>query len=258
MITARKKMTNGRTLDLPERREKPRQSGLTAITDVGIAMGEMKNILEHYSGFVDLAKLGIGTAYIEPRLTEKIALFRDCGIPVYFGGTLFEKYYYQKRLPDYFDLLHANRIDWIEISEGTINIGMPEILSLIKALKNDFTVLVEVGKKKESENFSDDEWIRRIQDVLYAGCSYVVLEGRNTADAGIYNANGELNTPLIQRVKNEVPLEKIIVEAATAKSQNQIINILGTNVNLGNIFARDLLLLESQRMGLREDTFYLS
>lgn len=257
MMAIKENMKNGRTLDLPERHEKPRRSGLTAITDVGIAMGEMKNILEHYSDFIDLAKLGIGSAYIEPRLTEKIALFAECGIPVYFGGTLFEKYYHQQRLPDYFEFLHANRIDWIEISEGTIEIGMPEILSLIWKLKDDFTVLVEVGKKKESENFSDDEWIRRIQDALYAGCSYVVLEGRNTAEAGLYNSKGELNMALIQRVKSEVQLEKIIIEAATAKSQNQIINIFGTNVNLGNVFARDLLILESQRMGLREETFYL-
>lgn len=251
-------MSIGRTLDLPDRQEKPRGSGLTAITDVGISNGEMRNILAHYAPFVDIAKLGIGTAYIEPRLTEKIGLFKEYAIPVYFGGTLFEKFFSQGRLFDYIDFLHANEISWIELSSGIIDIDMPKMISLIKELKNKFTVLMEVGKKSESDNFPDAEWVPRIREALDAGCSYAILEGRNTADAGIYSSKGVLNTALIKQVKDEVDTEKIIIEAATAKSQSQVINIFGPNVNLGNVFARDLLLLESQRLGLREDTFYVS
>ncbi|MDD9303395.1 MAG: phosphosulfolactate synthase [Desulfobacter sp.] len=248
----------GRTLELPERQTKPRQSGLTAITDVGISNGEMENILSHYGKFVDMAKIGIGTAYIEPFLKEKITLFKDRKIPVYFGGTLFEKYFSQDRLADYIDFLHANGISWVEISSGIIDIEMSRIISLIKTLKQEFTVLVEVGKKEASADFSDEDWIPSIQQALDAGCAYVVLEGRNTADAGIYSSDGLLNKALIREMKKEVDADKLIIEAATAKSQSQIINIFGPNVNLGNIFARDLLLLESQRLGLREDTFYVT
>lgn len=251
-------MKTGRTLELPDRQTKPRRSGLTAITDVGISNGEMKNILDHYAQFVDVAKLGIGTAYIEPKLSEKIRLFKDHGIPVYFGGTLFEKFYFQGRLPDYIEFLNANEISWLEISSGIIDIEMPRIVSLIKEMKNKFTVLVEVGKKETGADFGDDEWIPSITQALDAGASYVILEGRNTADAGIYSSDGVLNTDLIHQVKKKVNPDQIIVEAATAKSQSQIINIFGPHVNLGNVFARDLLLLESQRLGLREDTFYVS
>ena len=56
-------------------------------------------------------------------------------------------------------------------------------------------------------------------------------------------------------VVERTPPERIIFEAPTADSQHQLINCFGANVNLGNVFLTDLLLLECQRVGLREETF---
>jgi len=122
-------MTKNKTLDLPQRQEKPREKGITAITDVGIPLGELVHILQSYHSLIDIAKLGIGTAYTEP---------------------------------------------------------------------------------------------------------------------------------LIDKLLKTIDKNRLIFEAPTPKSQGQLINQFGANVNLGNIFARDLLVLETQRIGLREETFFIS
>ena len=56
-----------------------------------------------------------------------------------------------------------------------------------------------------------------------------------------------------------IPLipNRLIFEAPTAKSQMYFINMIGANVNLGNVVPRDVVLLETQRRGLRNETFYL-
>lgn len=251
-------MTKNKTLDLPQHQEKPREKGITAITDVGIPLGELGHILQSYHSLIDMAKLGIGTAYIEPFLKEKINSYQEYGIPVYFGGTLFEKYYSQGKLTDYLHFLEACGITCIEVSSGILDIPFAEEIKLIHQLKKNFTVLVEVGKKKADPSFTVDKWVFNTQNALTAGCSHVVLEGRNTADAGIYNAKGTLDQPLIDKLLNTVDKNRLIFEAPTAKSQGQLINQFGANVNLGNIFARDLLVLETQRIGLREETFFIS
>ena len=248
----------GKTLDLPQRPEKPRKEGITAITDVGIPLGELVHILKSYHSLIDMAKLGIGTAYIEPLLEEKIACYKEYGIPVYFGGTLFEKYYSQGKLTDYLRFLDGCGIHCIEVSSGTLNIPVEQEVALIQQLKENFTVLVEVGKKENDPSFTTAKWISNTQNALEAGCDYVVLEGRNTADAGIYDARGTLDQSLIENILKTTDKKHLFFEAATSKSQSQLINCLGANVNLGNIFVRDLLLLETQRMGLREETFFIS
>ncbi len=245
------------TLELPHRPEKPRQKGLTAITDTGIPLGELARTLESYHEFVDMAKLSIGTAYVEPRLDEKIACYESHGIPVYFGGTLFEKFYSQGLLDDYLSFLKAHGIGIIEISCGTISLDRDEIIRLIHKLKKTLQVMVEVGKKKADPDFTHERWVGDVKAALDAGCSHVILEGRNKADAGIYTAQGILDENLVQKIKEAASPERLIFEAPTPKSQSQLINLLGANVNLGNIFAKDLLFLETQRRGLKAETFLI-
>ncbi len=248
---------SGKVLDLPWRSAKPRRSGLTAITDNGIPAGELALILESYHLFIDLAKIGVGSAYLEPRLGQKLRLYGDFGIPVYFGGTLFEKYHAQGRLDAYLRWLESLKVSWLEASNGITAVATEEMAGLIGKVARHFNVLAEVGKKKAREGLSPGEWVAAGRAYLQAGCRYVVLEGRHTADVGIYDAGGTLLTGLVKRITADIDPVRIIFEAPTAHSQNQLINLMGTNVNLGNVFVRDLLLLESQRRGLREETFFI-
>ncbi|MCU9614734.1 phosphosulfolactate synthase [Caldibacillus lycopersici] len=244
-------------LNLPKRTKKNRIYGLTSIADFGIPIGQLQSILEDYSSFIDIAKIGIGTAYVTPNIKEKIALYKEHNIKPYFGGTLFEKCFYQKKISEYIATLHALGIEWIEISTGTLNIPLPERLSLIRQLKEEFHCIAEVGSKDANNTMSIADWKNELECLLNAGCEYVITEGRDSGTSGIYEKTGEIKSNLIQELIQDLDTKKIIFEAPTAKHQMYFINEIGPNVNLGNIKLQDVLILETERLGLRSETFFL-
>jgi len=244
-------------LDLPERTKKNRSYGINSIHDVKLTTGELRNVLEDHSEYMDVAKLGVGTALVVPKLKEKIALYQEHNVEVYFGGTLFEKFYYQNRLDDYKRLLNDFNVNLLEVSCGTIDLSIEERISVIEDFKKDFNVLSEVGSKDSEAVMAPSTWLSEIQQLLDVGCQYVITEGRNSGTAGIYRGSGEIRTGLVADIIKNIDSKKIIFEAPTAASQMFFINAVGVNVNLGNVNPLDLLLLEAQRVGLRSETFYI-
>jgi phosphosulfolactate synthase len=244
-------------LDLPERTKKNRSYGINSIHDVKLTTGELRNVLEDHSEYMDVAKLGVGTALVVPKLKEKIALYQEHNVEVYFGGTLFEKFYHQNRLDDYKRLLNDFNVNLLEVSCGTIDLSIEERIRVIEDFKKDFNVLSEVGSKDSEAVMAPSTWLSEIQQLLDAGCQYVITEGRNSGTAGIYRGSGEIRTGLVADIIKNIDSKKIIFEAPTAASQMFFINAVGVNVNLGNVNPLDLLLLEAQRVGLRSETFYI-
>lgn len=245
------------TLALPNRTKKPREYGITAVHDVGVSIGELHDILVDYGDFIDIAKFGIGTAFVTPRLREKLDLYREFNVIPYFGGTLFEKFYYSGRLDDYLIFLKNANVNWIEISTGTIDIPLETRLEIVAHLKKDFVVVGEVGCKDVEKIMPPSQWIREMRLLLEAGCRYVITEGRDSGTAGVYRPSGELRTGLVSDISSTLPPERIIYEAPHPRAQMFFINLIGPNVNLGNVSPRDLLQLETQRLGLRNETFFL-
>jgi phosphosulfolactate synthase len=244
-------------LKLPKRTVGKRKFGLTSIIDLGISMGELKLILQDYHSFIDIAKIGIGSAYVTPNLKEKIKLYQEYEIKTYCGGTLFEKSYMQNRMDDYLDSLKSLGINWVEISNGTFDISLQKRCEIIKKVKTDFHVLAEVGSKDTESEMSLLEWRNEINQLLDAGSDYVITEGRDSGTSGIYKNNGAVNSNLIRDIVQEIDVNCIIFEAPTSKQQMYFINEIGTNVNLGNVKIQDVLQLEAQRCGLRSETFFL-
>ncbi|WP_062356795.1 phosphosulfolactate synthase [Bacillus kwashiorkori] len=244
-------------LNLPKRTKKKRTYGLTSIVDFGTSVGELKNILKDYSDFIDIAKLGIGTAYLTPNLNEKISLYKSYNIIPYCGGTLFEKCYYENKLIKYKQFLKQLDIHWVEVSNGTLNISLEERLHIINQLKKDFHVIAEVGSKDAKKEMPIYEWKKEVQLLLDAGCDYVITEGRDSGTSGIYTTDGNVKSNLIRELITDIDYKKIIFEAPSPKQQMYFINEIGPNVNLGNVKIHDCLLLETERAGLRSETFFL-
>ncbi|MBS4197778.1 phosphosulfolactate synthase [Lederbergia citri] len=244
-------------LHLPERTIKPRTYGLTSIIDLGTPYEELKNILTDYSHLIDVAKIGIGSAYVAPNLKKKIDLYKEFNVKPYCGGTLFEKCYLQKKIPEYLHFLQLHGIEWVEVSSGTLDISIEERLNIISNLLKDFHVIAEVGSKDVNHHMDISEWKQEIELLLNAGCNYVITEGRDSGTSGIYNQNGKINADLISNILENLDYEKIIFEAPTPKHQMYFINEIGPNVNLGNVKLSDVLVLEAQRCGLRCETFFM-
>src|SRR5690625_3135272 len=244
-------------LQLPERIQGKRVYGLTSVIDLGITSIELEHMLNDYGEFIDFAKFGIGTAYISPNLKRKIETYKRFGIEPYFGGTLFEKSYYQGKMNPFITNLKKLGIEWVEISTGTIDIPLDERLRLVSDLRKDFRIIAEVGSKSIENGLVIAEWKNEINQLLNHGCDYVITEGRESGSAGIYEQNGQVNKKLIDELISNIDEQKVIFEAPTPKHQMYFINKIGPNVNLGNIKLEEVLILETQRHGLRCETFFM-
>ena len=62
---------------------------------------------------------------------------------------------------------------------------------------------------------------------------------------------------LVQEILTQIPYEQIIWEAPQKAQQVYFLELLGANVNLGNLAPSEVIPLESTRVGLRGDTFHM-
>lgn len=137
---------------LPQRTVKPRQEGLTMVMDKGLSLREAEDFLSNGGEYTDIIKLGFGTSFVTPNLQDKINLYRGAGIPVYFGGTLFEAYVIRNQFDDYLRLLDKTGVDYAEVSDGSIEMHHDVKCEYIRKLASRATVLSEVGSKDAEEN----------------------------------------------------------------------------------------------------------
>jgi phosphosulfolactate synthase len=74
---------------------------------------------------------------------------------------------------------------------------------------------------------------------------------------GIYRGTGEVREGLVQEILTQIPEGKILWEAPQKAQQLYFLELIGCNVNLGNIAPNEVIPLETMRIGLRGDTFHL-
>jgi len=92
---------------------------------------------------------------------------------------------------------------------------------------------------------------------LKAGSTYVIAEAREAGNVGIYRGTGEVREGLVQEILTQIPEGKILWEAPQKAQQLYFLELIGCNVNLGNIAPNEVIPLETMRIGLRGDTFHL-
>jgi phosphosulfolactate synthase len=244
-------------LQLPERTEKPRSAGITMVVDGGLPTRYFQDVVESGAEFLDFVKFGWGTALVTKDLQQKISILQNVGVSFYFGGTLFEKFVLQDRLDDFRELCNVNGCQFVEVSNGTIDLTNPEKAGYIRKLSDEFQVISEVGFKdaERSENLPPSRWIECIHEDLDAGAHLVTLESRESGRSGICRPNGELRFGLIEELLSSgLDYEILLFEAPSTELQNYFVKRVGPNVNLGNVAATAVLGLETIRLGLRADT----
>ncbi len=178
---------------IPDRKTKPRKSGITMVMDKGLSVEEAGNFMSASGPHVDIVKLGFGTSFVTPNLKKKLEIYRSN----------------------------------------------------------------EVGSKDATHIIPPYKWIELMKAELEAGSSYVIAEAREAGNVGIYRGSGEVREGLVQEILTQIPGEKIVWEAPQKAQQLYFIELLGCNVNLGNIAPTEVISLEAMRIGLRGDTFNL-
>ena len=242
---------------IPERNKKPRDHGITMVMDKGLSIEEAKNFLSVAHHHIDIIKLGFGTAYVTPDLKQKIEVYQGYDIPVYFGGTLFEAFLIRNQFQDFINICKEYNITYVEVSDGSIEIPHAEKCGYIEKLTKLGTVLSEVGSKDAAHIMPPYKWIELMKAELEAGSTYVIAEAREAGNVGIYRGSGEVREGLVQEILTQIPEEKIIWEAPQKAQQLYFLELIGCNVNLGNIAPSEVIPLEAMRIGLRGDTFNL-
>jgi phosphosulfolactate synthase len=242
---------------IPDRHLKPRKAGLTMVMDKGLSVNDAKNFLSVSHPHVDIIKLGFGTSFVTPNLKEKLEVYRSYDIPVYFGGTLFEAFLIRNQFDDYINVCKEYGISYMEVSDGSVTIPHAEKCGYIEKLSKIGIVLSEVGSKDAAHIIPPYKWIELMRAELSAGSTYVIAEAREAGNVGIYRGSGEVREGLVQEILTQIPEEKIIWEAPQKAQQLYFIELIGCNVNLGNISPSEVIAMETMRIGLRGDTFDL-
>jgi len=244
-------------LDLPSRPPKPRERGITHVIDPGLSAREAEGLMESVEPFVDLIRLGWGTAYVSRELRRKLDVYRAHGVPTMLGGTLTELAWLQGRIDALRAWLEELGIDRVEVSSGVVPMPPEEKAELIRTLARDRTVYAEVGEKDPRALMAPYRWVALIREALEAGATQVVCEGRADGSAGVFRPDGEVRTGLIDEIVHEIDLDRLIFEAPQRHQQIYFIERYGTAVNLGNIDPHDVISLATLRVGLRADTLLL-
>ncbi len=240
---------------LPQRTQKPRQSGLTMAMDKGLSIREAEDFMQVSAEFTDIVKLGWSTALLTPRLEDKLKVYRQAGMAVYFGGTLFEAYVVRNQFDDYLRLLDKYQMEYVEVSDGSIDLDHELKCQYIEKLAKNHIVLSEVGSKDSGKIIPPYKWIALMRSELAAGSWKVIGEAREAGNVGLFRPTGEVREGLVEEILTEIPFESIVWEAPQKAQQVFFIKLLGPNVNLGNIAPNEMIPLETIRLGLRGDTF---
>lgn len=240
---------------IPERTLKPRDHGFTMAMDKGLSVREVEDFLSVSSEYVDIVKLGWGTSFVTPRLDDKLRIYREANIPVYFGGTLFEAFIVRNQFDEYRRVIDRYGLTHAEVSDGSIELPHEQKCEYIRKLTEQVTVLSEVGSKDADKIIPPYKWINLMQGELDAGAWKVIGEAREGGTVGLFRSSGEVRSGLVEEILTKIPFEKIIWEAPQKEQQVWFIKLLGANVNLGNIAPNEIIPLETIRLGLRGDTF---
>src|SRR5438445_10296127 len=98
----------------------PRAAGLTHVIDKGLGPRACEDGLETSGAYIDIVKLGWGTAYVTPNLRRKLDVLADKRVVI--GGTFFEAVVAKDRVDDYKSWLTELGLTHVEISDGAVDI----------------------------------------------------------------------------------------------------------------------------------------
>ena len=210
-------MINFPLTQIPERSQKPRESGLTMAMDKGLSARQAEEFLSVASGYTDIVKLGWATSCVTPNLGEKLEVYKGNSMPFYFGGTMLEAFYIRGQFDEYCRILDQYGAEYVEVSDGSIDISQDEKCRIIRELAKNFRVLSEVGSKDPNTIIPPYKWVEMIQQELDAGSWKVIAEARESGTVGMFRSTGEVRSDLIDEILHSVPGERLLWEAPQKK-----------------------------------------
>ncbi|MFC4777452.1 phosphosulfolactate synthase [Paenibacillus sp. GCM10023252] len=235
-------------------------SGRTMVIDKGMGLHAYQDMLELGSSYIDMIKLGFGTAVLYPTdlLRRKIELAALKGLLIMPGGTLLEAAVQQGVASSLFDSMCQLGFSGVEVSDGTIELSRRVRSDLIReGTARGLYVVSEYGKKKAGSAVNPYELAVTAEADWSAGAQYITVEARESGvDVGLFDDKGQCREELLKQIELALPNTKQLMwEAPLKQQQVYLLQHYGSGVHLGNIPPSEVLSLETMRRGLRSDTF---
>lgn len=236
---------------LPQRFEKPRSDGFTMMTDMGLSVRQAENFAEASAPYTDFVKMAFGSSLLIPSLESKLNIYQDAGITPIFGGTLFEVFAYRKIMEEYISYLDKYGIEFVEVSDGTIQIDHKEKIAYIKQFQEEYDVISQATNFSTGGIIPFDKWIENCKKEIDAGAKYIIA--KESEKLPIYGDEGLASFIAAKNPKGLDP-HQLIWDAPTKDEQIELIKLFGNNVNICNVEPSGVISLETRRMGLHSST----
>ena len=249
-------------IDIPERSNKPRTTGLTLARDYGIGYSDAQDWMESVGEFIDYIKIRHLFTLIAPmdknHLTlRKIQLYKDHDVDVNPGGIVFEMAVLSNKVDECFATLVDTGFTAIELSENMIEIELKEKLTYTKmAKKRGLKVLFEVGDKYPEGPLDVAMAVRDMKELLNQGADLIILE-KSLIELSLGQKGESPENYRIKELVDKVGLEPIVFEAEAVAHQAWLFNTFGPDVNIGpNLEPIYIAKLEATRRTLSREGGY--
>ncbi|MCI3920172.1 phosphosulfolactate synthase [Paenibacillus sp. TRM 82003] len=244
------------------RSRKPRRTGQTMVIDKGLGLRAYEDMLRASAPHIDVIKLGFGTSALYPKdlLQRKVELATEAGILVMPGGTFLEVAVAKNKVDAFLSTVTAYGFTALEVSDGTIELSRNLRSALVvKGIDAGLTVVTEYGKKIYGSSIQLEELARTVEIDTGLGAAFVTIEARESGKGvGIFDENGAMKTGELEAIMAAVDDgAKLMWEAPLKSQQTELLQALGSDLNIGNVAPDDVMSLEALRRGLRSDTFDL-
>ena len=217
------------------------------------------DLISGLSPFIGYVKIGWTLPMLLPvkELEKRIGSYSEAGIIVSNGGTLLEVAVSRGKIDYALKSLKESGFRHVELSEGVIDVPAHLKRRIAEfAHSNGMRLSVEVGKKNPRNQLSLDETIQKIGEAADFEPDFIIVEGRESGrSVEIFDDNGDIKWDWVNRIIDEAPMEKLMFEAPQEKQQVELVIRIGPSVNLGNVSINSVAALETQRRGMRGDTF---
>lgn len=228
------------------------------LIDWGIGIHAQEDCLRLASPYIDLAKIAVGISALlnEEYLRRKIQLYQEHKVNVFPGGQFLELAYKQGRVKEYLEAVQKVGYRTVEVSDNVIEITAEEKARLIRLAQQgyDLQVLGEVGKKEIETTTTAAALIADAHNCLDAGAWKVVVEAMELLQL-------DEREDTIDQAVRALGIENLIfelpgtwIEGVHRFDQRRmylwLIKKFGPDVNIGNVEAVDITILEAARRGL--------
>ena len=241
--------------NIPERPDKPRTTGLTVIQDEGLSLKSIENLISISGHLIDFVRFSPGALCSGEELTKRVDAYTNAGISPFLSGIIFENAYIRSGINEYLDFIKKNHFEYIEVSDGIIEIPPIEKAEFIKKVSKSFNVFSRIGAKFKKALFPKDKWKEYIVAELEAGSQKIIIEGSEGGTSQVIFGEIDIKSNLVNYILNYSSINDIMWAAPQQGHQIWFINKFGANVNLADIHPENMLKLESQRLGIDWETF---